>query len=58
VAGPAVVAKGDDVVSAWRRKNDVFLVVGAGEERDLGEGTEPQPTTSMLPTATTAPPNQ
>lgn len=42
MAGPAVVTKGDDVVSAWRRELNVFLAVGGGNERDLGEGTEPQ----------------
>jgi len=42
VAGPAVVAQGDDVVCAWRRERDVFLAVGANRERVLGEGGEPQ----------------
>jgi len=42
MAGPSVVVRGDDVVCAWRRESHVFLAVGAGAERDLGEGTEPQ----------------
>jgi hypothetical protein len=42
MAGPAVGVSGADVVSAWRRERDVFLAVGGAEERDLGEGTEPQ----------------
>lgn len=42
MAGPAVVAKGDDAVCAWRRESHVFLAVGGRGERDLGEGDEPQ----------------
>jgi hypothetical protein len=42
MAGPSVAFRGDEVVAAWRREKNVYLVVGGGKERDLGEGTEPQ----------------
>lgn len=42
MAAPSVATRGADVVSAWRRADDVYLVTGAAQERELGRGTEPQ----------------
>lgn len=42
MAGPALVMKGTEAVTAWRRERDVFLAAGDAKERELGGGTEPQ----------------
>lgn len=41
MAAPAVASRGADVVAAWRREKEVFLVDGAEKERALGAGAEP-----------------
>ncbi len=42
MAGPALVVKGAEVITAWRRERDVFLAAGDAKERELGAGNEPQ----------------
>jgi hypothetical protein len=42
MAGPALVIKGTEAVTAWRRERDVFLAAGDAKEREVGAGTEPQ----------------
>src|SRR5262245_6040039 len=42
MAGPALVVKGTEVVTAWRRERDVYLAAGDAKEKELGLGNEPQ----------------
>lgn len=42
MAGPALVVKGTELVTAWRRDRDVYLAAGDAKERELGAGNEPQ----------------
>jgi hypothetical protein len=42
MAGPALVVKGTEVVTAWRRDRDVFLAAAGAKEKELGPGNEPQ----------------
>jgi len=42
MAGPALVMKGTEIVTAWRRDRDVVLAAGGAKEREFGAGNEPQ----------------
>lgn len=42
MAGPALVVRGAEAVTAWRRDRDVYLAAGDAKERELGTGDEPQ----------------